>query len=143
MGDETRLYPHVVLYPGVTVGARCHVHAGAVIGSPGFGYEMGAEGPIGFPQNGTVILGDEVRIGANTTIWELHGQLRWRGLQSRVLYVGTDIEDVAEINAAQGFVGDESVGEEQLTAIDDGVMDGRHDAAGDTAEDHQAKSFGG
>ncbi|MHC5010147.1 MAG: UDP-3-O-(3-hydroxymyristoyl)glucosamine N-acyltransferase [Planctomycetota bacterium] len=68
VGDETRLYPHVVLYPGVTVGARCHVHAGAVIGSPGFGYEMGAEGPIGFPQNGTVILGDEVRIGANTTI---------------------------------------------------------------------------
>ena len=53
-------------------------------------------------------------IGANTTIWELHGQVRWRGLQSRVLYVTTDIEDVAEINAAQGLVGDQSVGEEQF-----------------------------
>jgi len=52
-------------------------------------------------------------IGANTTIWELHGQARWRGLRGRALYVGTRIDDVAEINAAQGFTGDESVGERQ------------------------------
>jgi UDP-3-O-[3-hydroxymyristoyl] glucosamine N-acyltransferase len=58
----------VVLYPGVEIGADGHVHAGAVIGSPGFGYEMGPSGPVGFPQVGTVILGDRVRIGANTTI---------------------------------------------------------------------------
>jgi hypothetical protein len=52
-------------------------------------------------------------IGANTTIWELHGQVRWRGLMGRALYVGTSIDDVAEINAAQGFTGDASVGERQ------------------------------
>jgi len=52
-------------------------------------------------------------IGAKTTIWELHGQVRWRGLQGRALYVGTSVDDVAEINAAQGFTGDESVGERQ------------------------------
>jgi UDP-3-O-[3-hydroxymyristoyl] glucosamine N-acyltransferase len=68
VGDDTRLDPRVVLYPGVTVGARCALHAGCVIGSPGFGYEMGADGPVAFPQNGTVRLGDDVRVGANTTI---------------------------------------------------------------------------
>ena len=68
IGEESRLFPRVVLYPGVEVGARCEIHAGVVIGSPGFGVEMGPDGPVAFPQNGTVILGDEVRIGANTTI---------------------------------------------------------------------------
>jgi len=68
VGRGTHLFPGVVLYPGVTVGARCEIHAGAVIGSPGFGYEMGPDGPVAFPQRGTVILGDDVRVGANTTI---------------------------------------------------------------------------
>ncbi len=68
VGDDTHLYPRVVLYPGVTVGARCDIHVGVVIGSPGFGVEMGPEGPVEFMQRGTVTLGDEVRVGANTTI---------------------------------------------------------------------------
>jgi len=68
VGDDTHLRPGVVLYPGVRVGARCDLEAGAVIGSPGFGYEMGPDGPVGLEQRGTVVLGDEVRIGANTTI---------------------------------------------------------------------------
>lgn len=68
IGDDTRLYAGVVLYDGVEVGARCELHAGVVIGSPGFGYEMGPDGPVGFPQRGTVVLGDDVRVGANTTI---------------------------------------------------------------------------
>ena len=68
VGDDTHLYPRVVLYPGVTIGARCDLHAGAVVGSPGFGVEMGPEGPVELPQRGTVVLGDDVRIGANTTV---------------------------------------------------------------------------
>lgn len=68
VGDDTRLYPKVVLYPGVVVGARCELHAGVVIGSPGFGYEMSPDGPVGFPQGGSVVLGDDVRIGANSTV---------------------------------------------------------------------------
>jgi len=52
-------------------------------------------------------------IDATTTIRELHSEVRWRGLQARVLYVATDIDDVTEINLAQGFTGDESVGEKQ------------------------------
>ena len=68
VGDETHLYPRVVLDPGVTVGARCDLHAGAVVGSPGFGVEMGPDGPVELPQRGTVVIGDDVRIGANTTV---------------------------------------------------------------------------
>jgi UDP-3-O-[3-hydroxymyristoyl] glucosamine N-acyltransferase len=68
VGDRTHLHPGVVLYAGVTVGRRCTIHAGAVIGSAGFGYEMGPDGPMAFPQRGSVVLGDDVRIGANTTI---------------------------------------------------------------------------
>lgn len=68
VGDDTHLYPRVVLYPGVTVGARCDLHAGVVVGSPGFGVEMGPDGPVELPQCGTVVVGDDVRIGANTTV---------------------------------------------------------------------------
>jgi UDP-3-O-[3-hydroxymyristoyl] glucosamine N-acyltransferase len=68
VGDDTRLDPGVVLYPGVTVGARCVLHAGVVIGAAGFGYEATREGPVEFPQHGTVVLGDDVRVGANSTI---------------------------------------------------------------------------
>jgi UDP-3-O-[3-hydroxymyristoyl] glucosamine N-acyltransferase len=68
VGDDSRLDPRVVLYPGVTVGARCVLHAGVVIGAPGFGYEPTPEGPVEFPQHGTVVLGDDVRIGANSTV---------------------------------------------------------------------------
>jgi UDP-3-O-[3-hydroxymyristoyl] glucosamine N-acyltransferase len=68
VGDDTHLDPHVVLYPGVTVGARCDLHAGAVVGSPGFGVEMGPDGPVELPQRGSVTLGDDVRVGAHTTI---------------------------------------------------------------------------
>jgi UDP-3-O-[3-hydroxymyristoyl] glucosamine N-acyltransferase len=68
VGADTWLHPRVVLYPGVTLGARCTIHAGAVIGAEGFGVEPGPDGPVAFPQNGTVILGDDVRVGANSTI---------------------------------------------------------------------------
>jgi uncharacterized coiled-coil protein SlyX len=53
------------------------------------------------------------RIGARTTIGELHGQFRLRGWESRVVYVGTTIDDVADLNEVQGFTGAESIGEEQ------------------------------
>lgn len=68
VGDDTRLDARVVLYAQVSVGRRCHLHAGVVIGAPGFGYEQTREGPVGFPQHGTVVLGDDVRIGANSTV---------------------------------------------------------------------------
>ncbi|MDP6761641.1 MAG: UDP-3-O-(3-hydroxymyristoyl)glucosamine N-acyltransferase [Planctomycetota bacterium] len=68
VGDGTVLHPGVVLYPGVRIGARCTIHAGAVIGSEGFGFEPTAAGWEKIPQCGTVVVEDDVEIGANATV---------------------------------------------------------------------------
>jgi UDP-3-O-[3-hydroxymyristoyl] glucosamine N-acyltransferase len=68
LGDDCELFPHVVLYPGTRLGARVRIHAGSVIGADGFGYERSADGWLKIPQVGIVEIGDDVEIGANTTI---------------------------------------------------------------------------
>lgn len=68
VGADTVLHPGVVLYPHVSIGASCIVHAGAVIGSDGFGFEPTESGWVKTPQGGTVLIGDDVEIGANVTI---------------------------------------------------------------------------
>ncbi len=69
IGEGTRLYGHVSVYQDCEIGARCILHSGAVIGADGFGYAREREGAwVKIPQIGRVILGDEVEIGANTTV---------------------------------------------------------------------------
>jgi UDP-3-O-[3-hydroxymyristoyl] glucosamine N-acyltransferase len=68
LGPSTRLHANVTLVEDVRMGARCIVHPGAVIGSDGFGNARGSEGWIKVPQVGGVLIGDDVEIGANTTI---------------------------------------------------------------------------
>ena len=68
LGDDVVLHPHVVLYPGTLVGNRVIVHSGAVIGADGFGYRLQDGRHIKMPQLGHVEIGDDVEIGANTTI---------------------------------------------------------------------------
>ena len=68
IGDDSCLYPRVVLYPGCTVGARVVIHAGAVIGADGFGLAPENGRWVKIPQIGAVRIGDDVEIGANTTI---------------------------------------------------------------------------
>jgi len=68
IGPETRLYPNVVVMHDVKIGSRCIIHPGAVIGSDGFGYTPTDEGNMKVPQIGTVLIGDDVEIGANTTV---------------------------------------------------------------------------
>jgi UDP-3-O-[3-hydroxymyristoyl] glucosamine N-acyltransferase len=70
IGPQCRIYPRVVLYPGTQLGDRVVVHAGAVLGSDGFGYVRDeATGEYTqFPQQGRLIIEDAVEIGANTTI---------------------------------------------------------------------------
>lgn len=68
VGEDCLLYPHVVLYQGVRVGSRVILHAGCVIGSDGFGFAPAREGFRKIPQVGTVEIGDDVEIGANTTV---------------------------------------------------------------------------
>lgn len=68
IGAGSRLYAHVVVYPGVRIGARAVVHAGAVIGSDGFGFAPSPDGFVKIAQLGSVVVGDDVEIGANSTI---------------------------------------------------------------------------
>ena len=70
VGRGCEIYPNVTIYAGTTVGDRVIVHAGAVLGSDGFGYVR--DGKTGryekFPQVGRLAIEDDVEIGANTTI---------------------------------------------------------------------------
>ncbi len=69
IGAGTRLHPRAVVLADCTLGARCIVYSGAVIGSDGFGYARDAQGAgVKIPQTGRVCMGDDVEIGANTTI---------------------------------------------------------------------------
>jgi UDP-3-O-[3-hydroxymyristoyl] glucosamine N-acyltransferase len=68
IGDETCLYPRVVIYPGCVIGKRVVMHAGVVIGADGFGIAPDGDRWVKIPQIGGVRIGDEVEIGANTTI---------------------------------------------------------------------------
>ncbi len=70
IGTDCEIYPNVTIYPGTTLGDRVIVHAGAVLGSDGFGYVRDRK--TGhyekFPQVGRLVIEDDVEIGANTTI---------------------------------------------------------------------------
>ncbi len=66
--DNTTLYPHVCIYEGCKIGKDCIIHAGAVIGSDGFGFAPEGEEYTKIPQLGNVVIEDKVEIGANTTI---------------------------------------------------------------------------
>jgi UDP-3-O-[3-hydroxymyristoyl] glucosamine N-acyltransferase len=70
VGRSCHLYPRVVLYSGTRLGNGVIVHAGAVLGSDGFGYVRdNASGEYAkFPQQGRLVIEDDVEIGANTTI---------------------------------------------------------------------------
>ncbi len=68
IGKETVLYPGVVVYPGVRIGERCIVHANAVIGADGFGFHATPQGPRKLPHVGGVVIGDQVEIGALSSI---------------------------------------------------------------------------
>jgi UDP-3-O-[3-hydroxymyristoyl] glucosamine N-acyltransferase len=70
IGRDCEVYPNVTIYPGTTLGERVIVHAGAVLGSDGFGYVRDRK--TGryekFPQVGRLVIEDDVEIGANATI---------------------------------------------------------------------------
>lgn len=69
IGAGTRLAPNVSIYADCRVGARCLIHSGAVIGADGFGFAREDGGAwVKIPQIGRVLIGDEVEIGAGTTI---------------------------------------------------------------------------
>ena len=68
IGDDTRIFPRAAVLNDCKIGHRCVVHSGAVIGGDGFGFAPLAGRWIKIPQLGAVALGDDVEVGANTTI---------------------------------------------------------------------------
>ena len=68
LGSGTRLVANVTLARSVRIGERCIIHPGAIIGADGFGNAMTPEGWVKVPQFGGVRIGDDVEIGANSTV---------------------------------------------------------------------------
>ena len=68
LGEDTRLHAGARVLAGCVIGARAIVHSGAVIGADGFGFAPLDGRWIKIPQSGRVVIGDDVEIGANTTI---------------------------------------------------------------------------
>jgi UDP-3-O-[3-hydroxymyristoyl] glucosamine N-acyltransferase len=68
VGEDCVLHPNVVLYDNVSIGNRVILHAGVCLGADGFGYVRHELGYQKFPQIGTVVIEDEVEIGAHTCV---------------------------------------------------------------------------
>jgi UDP-3-O-[3-hydroxymyristoyl] glucosamine N-acyltransferase len=68
LGANTHFFPRVTFYAGCEIGQRGIVQSGAVIGADGFGFANDNGTWIKIPQTGRVMIGDDVEIGANTTI---------------------------------------------------------------------------
>lgn len=68
IGQESVIEDQVVIQAGCRVGKRCHISSGAVIGASGFGYAPSADRWEKIEQLGAVRIGDDVDVGANTTI---------------------------------------------------------------------------
>mgnify|MGYP000604456735 CR=1 FL=1 len=68
IGEDSVVYPHAVLRDGVRVGRRVVIHPGAVLGADGFGYVWDGAAHRKIPQVGSVVIEDDVEIGANATV---------------------------------------------------------------------------
>jgi UDP-3-O-[3-hydroxymyristoyl] glucosamine N-acyltransferase len=132
IGEGCTLYPRVTVYGGVTIGDRVVVHAGAVLGADGFGYVRDAQTGeyLQFPQQGTLVIEDDVEIGANTTID--------RGaLEETRIGRGTKIDNLVHVGhnvrVGRNVVIAAQTGISGSTLIGDGAVIGGHVGMGDHA----------
>lgn len=133
LGSFCHIYPRVVIYPCAELGNWVTVHAGAVLGSDGFGYVRDPESGAytQFPQQGTLVIEDDVEIGANSTIDR--GALRetriGRGTKvDNLVHVGHNCKigrDVILV-ALTGISGSSSVGRGAVLAGQVGIGDHAH-----------------
>jgi UDP-3-O-[3-hydroxymyristoyl] glucosamine N-acyltransferase len=133
IGENCRIYPRAVLYPGTTLRNRVVVHAGAVLGADGFGYVRDAKtgAYTQFPQQGTLLIEDDVEIGANSTIDR--GALKQtrigRGTKiDNLIHVGhnCDIGEDVILVALTGISGSSTVGNGAVIAGQVGIGDHVH-----------------
>ncbi len=136
VGDGSRLYPHVTIYAGSEIGSNCAIHSGARIGSDGFGYVFRNAVHEKIPHVGRCVIGDDVEIGANSTID--------RGsIDDTVIGSGTKIDNLVQIGhnvrigsrcllmAQVGIAGSARIGDGVIIAGQAGI--GGHVNIGDGA----------
>ncbi len=131
LGADVVLYTNVVLYDGTIIGDRVIVHANAVLGADGFGYRLQNGRHVKVPQLGHVEIGDDVEIGACTTID--------RGtFQATKVGAGTKIDNLVQIGhncaigrhnlfvSQMGIAGSSSTGDYVVVAGQVGIVDHVH-----------------
>ncbi len=133
IGRFCRIYPRVVIYPGTTLGNWITVHAGVVLGADGFGYvrEPATGAYTQFPQQGTLVIEDDVEIGANCTIDRgALGETRVRrGAKfDNLVHVGhnCDIGEDVILVALTGISGSSTIGNGAVLAGQVGIGDHVH-----------------
>ncbi|MGA2352111.1 MAG: UDP-3-O-(3-hydroxymyristoyl)glucosamine N-acyltransferase [Terracidiphilus sp.] len=133
IGKDCRIYSRAVLYPGTTLRDRVVVHAGVVLGADGFGYvrDSATGAYTQFPQQGTLLIEDDVEIGANSTIDR--GALKetriGRGTKfDNLVHVGhnCDIGEDVILVALTGISGSCTVGNGAVIAGQVGIGDHAH-----------------
>jgi UDP-3-O-[3-hydroxymyristoyl] glucosamine N-acyltransferase len=130
IGENCNLAPNVTIYPGVRLGNRVIVHAGAVLGSDGFGYARNPETGtyVKFPQIGKLEIEDDVEIGANSTVDRGALDLTRIGRGSKIdnlVHVGHNVrigEDVV-IAAQTGLSGSAIIEDAVVIAGQVGIAD--------------------
>src|SRR5271168_3840587 len=133
IGEDCHLYPRVVVYAGTTIGDRVIVHAGVVLGSDGYGYvrDPSTGEYLQFPQQGKLIIEDDVEIGANTTIdrGALDATIIGRGAKlDNLIHLGHNVivgENVL-IAAQTGISGSTTIGKNAIIGGQVGVGDHAH-----------------
>jgi UDP-3-O-[3-hydroxymyristoyl] glucosamine N-acyltransferase len=131
LGDDVVLHPNAVLYDGTVLGNRVVIHAGAVLGADGFGYRFQDGRHVKVPQLGRVEVGDDVEVGACTTID--------RGtFQATRVGEGTKIDNLVQIGhncrigrhnllvSQMGIAGSSSTGDYVVIAGQVGIVDHVH-----------------
>jgi UDP-3-O-[3-hydroxymyristoyl] glucosamine N-acyltransferase len=137
LGDDVTLYPNVVLYDGTILGNRVLVHANAVLGADGFGYRFHEGRHVKVPQLGYVEIGDDVEVGACTTID--------RGtFQATRIGTGTKIDNLVQVGhncqigqhnlfvSQMGIAGSSRTGDFVVIAGQVGITDHIHIGTGAT-----------
>jgi len=137
IGPDAVLHPRATVRHGCTIGARVVLQAGAVIGSDGFGYAQDADRRhVPIPQVGTVVLGDDVEIGANSTVDRATLGVTRIGRGTKLdnhVHIGHNVEIGEDVAMAAGcfIAGSARIGNRVLMGGMSGIAD--HLTVGDDA----------
>ncbi len=128
IGENTLIYPNVTIGHDIKIGNNCIIYSGAVIGTDGFGYVADGDVYLKVPQLGSVIIGDNVEIGANTAIDRgalldtiIHDDVKL----DNMIQVGHNVEigKHTAVSACTGISGSSKIGENCIIGGGVGIRD--------------------